>query len=160
MLSGATTPRFGFWSSERTARSRPLNHFAPAAAPDRRPTGTSSSRSAAARRAISTRYAMLAAEPREHLPRRLGAARLHVRQTMLNPFDRLDAVEERLVGLGILHDQLGLAVDGQDKRVSGLPEPIQQVDGIALELTERTNVVGKNRASRPHQICIEFDDHT
>src|SRR3989442_145368 len=113
MLSEATGQRFGCWSSERTAPSRPLNHLAPCCGARSTTHRYSSSRSASARRAISTRYAMLAAQPSKYLPCRLGAAGLHVRQTPLNPFDGFDAVEERLVGLSILHDHFGLAVDGQ-----------------------------------------------
>jgi hypothetical protein len=45
--------------------------------------------------AISTRYAMLAAEPSEHLLRRFRTAGLHIRQSPLNPFDCLDAIAER-----------------------------------------------------------------
>jgi hypothetical protein len=85
---------------------------------------------------------MLAAQPREDLPRRLGAASFHVRQSLLNSFDGFDPIEQRLVGRRILDHQLGFAIDGQDKRVPGLPEAIAQVDRIALELTERPNVVG------------------
>ena len=40
---------------------------------------------------------MLAAQPIEHLPCRLGAPGLHVRKSVLNPFDGFDAVEQRLV---------------------------------------------------------------
>ena len=36
---------------------------------------------------ISTRYAMFAAQSGKHLPRRLRAARLHVREAALDPFD-------------------------------------------------------------------------
>jgi hypothetical protein len=79
---------------------------------------------------------MLPAQPGEHLPRRFRAARLHIREPPLNPFDRLDAVEQGLVGRRILDHELGLAVDGQDKGVSGLSEAIEQVEGIAFELTE------------------------
>ena len=39
--------------------------------------------------AISTRYAMLSAEPSEHLPSGFRAASLHIRQSPLYPFDRL-----------------------------------------------------------------------
>src|SRR5262245_39167033 len=112
MLSGATGQRLGCSSSDSTARSRPLNHRAPCCGARSTTHWYSSSRSASARRAISTRYAMLAAQTLEHLPRRFGAAGLHVRQAVLDTFDRLDAIEKRLVGRCILHDQLGLAVDG------------------------------------------------
>jgi len=40
----------------------------------------------------------------------------------------------------VLDHQLGLAVDGQG--VPGLSEATEQIDRIALELTERPNVVG------------------
>jgi hypothetical protein len=70
--------------------------------------------------------------PGAHLTRRFRAAGLHVRQSPLYAFDRFHAVEQGLVRLGILHDQLRRAVDGQDKRVL-------------------------DPASCPHQICIEFD---
>src|SRR5262249_61365006 len=115
MLSGATGQRFGCSSSDSTARSRPLNQRAPCCGA--RPTTHqySSSRSASARRAISTRYAMLAAQLVEHLPRRLGAAGLHVRKAVLNPFDRFDPVEPRLVGPGILDPPLDILLDVLDQ---------------------------------------------
>jgi hypothetical protein len=89
-------------------------------------------RAVSRQREISTRYAMLPAKPRDDLTRRFRAAGLHVRQSPLYAFDRFHAVEQGLVRLGILHDQLRRAVDGQDKRVL-------------------------DPASCPHQICIEFD---
>jgi hypothetical protein len=95
---------------------------------------------------------MLAAQPIEHLARRLGAAGLHIRQALLNAFDGFDSIEQRLVGRRILDHELGLAVDGQDKGVSSLPEALEQVHRIAFELTERTNVVSKIE----HHILIEF----
>src|SRR5262245_21529444 len=135
MLSGATGQRFGCSSSDSTARSRPLNHRAPCCGARSTTHRYSSSRSASARRATSTRYAMLAAQAIEHLPRGFGAPGLHVRQAFLNPFDGFDAIEQRLVGRRILNNQLGLAVDRQDQRVPGLSKAAEQIDGIALELT-------------------------
>jgi hypothetical protein len=58
---------------------------------------------------------MFAAQPTEHLPRRLGAAGLHVREALLNALDGFDSIEQRPVGRRILNYQLGLAVDGQDQ---------------------------------------------
>src|SRR5262249_26594309 len=83
-----------------------------------------------------------------------------IRQSSLYAFDRLYTVEQSLVRLGVLHDQLRLAVDGQHQGVSRLPEAVQQVNRVALEVAERTDVVGKIEHVGPHQICIEFDDHT
>ena len=57
-----------------------------------------------------------------------------------------------ILGVGVLDYNLGLAVDGQDKRVYGLPEALEQVDGIAPELTERSDVVGKVE----HHILVEL----
>jgi hypothetical protein len=85
---------------------------------------------------------MLAAKPGEDLPRRLRATGLDVRQSLLNPFDGFDPIQQRLVGCRILDHEFGFAVDGQDKGEPGLPEPIEQIDRFALELTERPNVVG------------------
>lgn len=101
---------------------------------------------------------MPAAQPIEHLPRRLRAVGLHVRQTPLDALDGLHAVEQRLVRLRILHDQLRLAVDCQDQGMPGFAETIEQLHRVALEVTERTNVVGKIEHVSPHQIYIEFDD--
>ena len=53
----------------------------------------SSSSSASALLAMSTRYAMLAAQPIERLPRGLRASGLHIGQTALNAFDRYSAGE-------------------------------------------------------------------
>src|SRR5690242_9875752 len=86
---------------------------------------------------------MLAAEPGEHLPRWFRATCLYVGQSALNPFDRLDAVEQGLVSLRVLHHQLRLAVDRQNEGMAGLPKAIQEIDRVALEVAERTDVVGK-----------------
>lgn len=85
---------------------------------------------------------MPAAQPIEHLPRRLRAVGLHVRQTPLDALDGLHAVEQRLV-LRILHDQLRLAVDCQDQGMPGFAETIEQLHRVALEVTERTNVIAE-----------------
>src|SRR5262245_39638727 len=102
----------------------------------------SSSSSPSAFFAISTRYAMLPAQPVKHLPRRLRAAGLYIRQSPLYAFDRLDAIKQGLVGLGILHDQLRLAIDRQHKGVPGLPQAVQQIDRVALEVAERADIIG------------------
>jgi hypothetical protein len=85
---------------------------------------------------------MLAAQPTEDVPRRLCAAGLHVSQSLLNPFDGFDSVEEGLVGRRILDDEFGLAVDGQNEGVPGPSDAIEEIDGIAFELAERPNVIG------------------
>jgi len=41
--------------------------------------------------------------------------------------------------------------------MSGLAKAIEQFDGVALEITERVNVVGQIEHECPHQIHIEFD---
>jgi hypothetical protein len=50
---------------------------------------------------------------------------------------------------GVLHDQLRLTVDGQNKEMPRLLEAVQEVDGIALEVAERTDVVSKTEHARP-----------
>jgi hypothetical protein len=95
---------------------------------------------------------MLAAQAIQHLPRGLCASSLYVGQAALNPFDGLHAIQQRLVRLGVLHDEFGFAVYGQHERMPGVPEAIQEIDRIALELTEGTNVVGKVE----HHILIQF----
>ena len=57
-----------------------------------------------------TVYTVLAAQPIEDLPRRLGAAGLHVGQPAQNPFDGPDAITQHLVRLHILHDQFARPV--------------------------------------------------
>lgn len=46
-----------------------------------------------ARRVLSAPYAMLATQPVEHLPSRLGAPGFHVCKSLLNAFDGFDAAE-------------------------------------------------------------------
>src|SRR5215218_5101522 len=120
-------------------RSRPLNHWAPCCGA--RPTTHkySSSSSVSAFFETSTRYAMLAAQPIEHLPCGLRATSFHIGQPALNPLDRLDAVEQSLVGLRVLHDELRFPVDGQDQGMAGLPKTIEQLDRVAFEVAERPN---------------------
>ena len=52
------------------------------------------------------------------------------------------SVEQRLIGLGVLHDQLRLAIDRQNKGMPGLSKAVQEIDRVALEVTERPNIVG------------------
>jgi hypothetical protein len=101
---------------------------------------------------------MLPTEAGEHLPRRLRATRLDIGQTTLDPFDGLNPVEQRLVRPCVLHDQPGLPIDRQHQGMAGHPEAVQEVGRVALEVTERSDVVGKIEHGAPHQICIEFDD--
>jgi len=86
---------------------------------------------------------MLATQPIEHLPRGLGATGFDVGQAALNALDGLDSIQQRLVGLRILYDQFRLPVDGQNQGMTCLSETIQQIDRVALEVTERPNVVGE-----------------
>jgi hypothetical protein len=44
--------------------------------------------------------------------------------------------------------------------MTGLTQALEQFERVALEVTERADVVGKIEHDRPHQICIEFDDDT
>jgi hypothetical protein len=86
---------------------------------------------------------MLATQPIEHLPRGLGTTGFDIGQAALNALDGLDSIHERLVGLRILYDQFRLPVDGQHQGMTCLSETIQQIDRVALEVTERPNVVGE-----------------
>jgi len=86
---------------------------------------------------------MLAAQPIEHLPCGLRATSFHIGQPALNSLDRLDAVEQSLVGLRVLHDELRFPVDGQDQGMASLPKTIEQLDRVAFEVAERPNIVGQ-----------------
>ena len=57
-----------------------------------------------------------------------------------NGFEELLIVEELLVGVRALDYDLGLAVDGQDGRLSGFLELANQDLGISLEFAEGVNV--------------------
>jgi hypothetical protein len=103
---------------------------------------------------------MLPAQPIERLARGFRATGLYIGQPALNPLDGLHSVEQRLVGFGILHDKLRLPIDGQDEGMTSLPKTIEQLDGVPLEVTERSNVVGKIKHEGPHHIRIEYDDYT
>ena len=83
---------------------------------------------------------MRAAEPVEHSLRGFDAAGLDVGQPALNAFDCLNAIKQRLVRLGVLDDEFGLAVDGQDDGVTGLPQTIEQIGRVSLEVTEGSEV--------------------
>ena len=63
---------------------------------------------------------MFATQPLKHLPRRLRAARLYVRQTAVNPNDGFHAIKECLVRLCALHHQLGLPRYREHEGVAGL----------------------------------------
>src|SRR5205814_7579195 len=104
---------FGNRSRDRIACSRPLNHFAPWLGARSTTQRYSSSRSASAFLVNSTRYAMFAPEPVEHLPRGLRTSSLHVSEPSLNALDGFDAFEQLLVGFSILDDDFGLAVNRQ-----------------------------------------------
>jgi len=81
---------------------------------------------------------MLAAQPIEHLPSGLRATGFDVGQAALNTLDGLNSIQQRLVGLRVLHHQLRLPVDGQDQGMTRLPKTIEQLDRVALEVTERS----------------------
>jgi len=70
----------------------------------------------------STRYAMFASKPVEHLPRRLRASSLHISQASLDALNGLYAFQKLLVGFRILDDDLRFPVDRQDQRVAGFLE--------------------------------------
>jgi hypothetical protein len=103
---------------------------------------------------------MLPAKPIEHFASRLAAASLRVGEPALDSLNRLHALEELLVGFGVLDDDLGSAVDRQDQGIAGLLEPFQELRRISLEIAERPNVIGDVQHEYSHQICIEFDDRT
>ena len=107
---------------------------------------------------MSTRYAMLAAQPVEHVPRALGATGLHIGQPALNPLDSVHAVEKRLVRLCILHHEFRLPVDGQDQGMTRLPKTIEELHRVPLKVAERPNVISEIEHEGPHEIHIEFDD--
>jgi hypothetical protein len=86
---------------------------------------------------------MLAAEPIEHSPRGPDAPGLDIGQSPLNTLDCLHAVEQRLIGIGILHHEFRAAVDGQDKRVAGLSQTLQKISRIPFEITQRSDVIGQ-----------------
>jgi hypothetical protein len=68
---------------------------------------------------------MLAPQASEGLPRRSGAAGLHVGQPSLDPFDGFNAIQQRLIGFRVLDDELRFPVDGQDQGMSRLPQAIE-----------------------------------
>ena len=55
----------------------------------------------------STRYAMFASKPVEHLPRWLRASSLHISQASLDALNGLYALQKLLVGCRVLDDDLG-----------------------------------------------------
>jgi len=101
----------------------------------------SSSSWASAIFAISTRYAMLAPQPVEHPPRWLGTAGLYIGQPSLKALDGFDATQKLLVGFRVLHDELCPSVDREDQRIAGLPETVEQIYCVSLEVAERSDVV-------------------
>src|SRR6202035_1002811 len=92
--------------------------------------------------ASSTRYAMFASKPVEHLPRWLRSPSLHISQASLNSLNGRYALQKLLVGFCILHDDLGFSVDRQDQRVAGSLEAVEEFRGIALKIADGSNVVG------------------
>jgi hypothetical protein len=90
--------------------------------------------------ASSTRYAMLAAEPVQALAGWFRAASLYVCKPSLNALDGLHALQELLVGLGVLDDDLGLTVSRENQRVAGLLEAFEQFRRVALEVARRSCV--------------------
>jgi hypothetical protein len=75
--------------------------------------------------ASSTRYAMFASKPVEHLPRWLRASGLHITQASLDALNGLDAFQKLLVGFRILDDRgrrLSRAVAGRPRAESSEPD--------------------------------------
>src|SRR5579863_2122458 len=109
------------------------------------------SRSRRARSISLTRYAMLGAEFFEGLSRGFVSAALQVLHALANAFAGIGAgsdVEEPLVGVGILHDRLGLAVHSYDHRAFALLELLHELAGPPAEGGERLNVL--LQIERPH----------
>ena len=72
-----------------------------------------------------------------------GAARVHVREALADALEHpglLGRLAEPLVGGGVLDDQLGLAVDGQDDRLAGLLHLINEFRRVLFEIGQRVNV--------------------
>ena len=61
----------------------------------------------------------------------------------LDGFQPLGQVEEPLIGFGVLHHQLGLAVDGEHERLAGLLELIEEFGGVPLEVGEGVDIAGQ-----------------
>jgi hypothetical protein len=75
-----------------------------------------------------------------------GAARLHVLQSLADAFEYLGLLRhlaELLVGGRILDDQLGLTVDGQNDRLSGLLQMPNEVCGVLLEVGHRVDIAAE-----------------
>jgi hypothetical protein len=80
---------------------------------------------------------MFATKQFQRLPRRAHATLLYI----LNPLaDSLEQVrlggdiEQALIRLGILHNRLGVSVDGEDQRLLGLLEMFDKSTWIAPEV--------------------------
>ena len=79
---------------------------------------------------------MRAAQPIEHVARRLGTARLHVRESTLERLNRFYPVEQLLVRFRILNDDFGAPVNRQDERVASPLESTDQLAGLSLEVAQ------------------------
>ena len=55
-------------------------------------------------------------------------------------FQFIDAISEFLIGGGILHDDGGLSIDGEDERVAAAAHLFYKVAGVALEIAQGMNV--------------------
>ena len=74
---------------------------------------------------------------------RAALATFHRRQALLdrpNRFQPLSQVEQPLIRFRILHDQLGLAVDGQHQRMAGPLELGKELGGVAFEIRQGMNI--------------------
>jgi hypothetical protein len=103
---------------------------------------------------------MLAAEPIKNSPRGPDAPGFDIAQSPLDTLDGLHAVEQGLVRLGVLHHELGSAVDGQHQRMARLPETVKKSRSVSLEITERADVVRKIDHAWPHHIRIKYHVRT
>ena len=92
---------------------------------------------------------MLASHPLEHFPGRPRSTRLDVRESSLERLDRLDAIEKLLVGLGILNDDLGAAVDGEHEGMTGLLHSIEQFGRPARAVDREVAIGGQQVLQDP-----------
>lgn len=88
----------------------------------------------------------------------LGIAVLELVQANQESFDVLEPfelVEQLLVGLSILDNEFGLAVDSEYQGFAGLLHESEELSSVALELGERADAVEVNQRGTLHQVHIK-----
>jgi hypothetical protein len=88
---------------------------------------------------------MIPANLLEHIAGRPGPPARYILNALLNAFIRIRSssdIKQALVGLGILDNDLGSSIDGEDHRTASVLQVLHRLGRLAPKVRQRLNVLG------------------